>query len=385
MKKVIGGIAGLFFGVFCIGVIGLMISLTYSALGRIFPNDFENQMWGLVIFDIATLAWAFAFVYKSHSVGQYVASGSGFLVGLIGTLGMIAAEVILSGQNLTGGNVDVVQIGQWMLYGFIGCTALHVILVYAHHAAGPELAQQIGTGISRGQIRDRALHDAEKQLEIETAALAQDITADIVASVRRDLQLPIPADPRMPFLPAQEYYQPPAAAQPVSVPVEKTSFSKWLQRTFGNKQGSSRYEQAVPQVEAKERPGAPDDYGPLWKSSTDITPTLDAYAWYCEKCEGSNHPYTRKCQWCQNSRTNASPVTAFADTPPKVRAEETEDNSPISDDVKRMYAPGTHFRDGTVTPTDLNDPFWSEHPHHMTERWGNKEAGDQPRYPFRPE
>jgi hypothetical protein len=31
MKKVIGAIAGIFFFVFCIGVIGLMVSLTYGA------------------------------------------------------------------------------------------------------------------------------------------------------------------------------------------------------------------------------------------------------------------------------------------------------------------------------------------------------------------
>jgi hypothetical protein len=202
MKKVLGAIAGIFFAAFCVGVIGLMISLTYGAVQRIFPNSFSNQMWGLVIYDIATLAWGMAFVFKSHSLGQYAAAGTGFLVGLIGTLGMIAAEVTLSGQSLTGGTVDTVQIGQWMVYAFIGCTAIHVILIYAHHAAGPEIAQQISTGVARGQIRDKAIKDAEKQLEVETAALAQDITADIVASVRRDLQLPIPADPRMPFLPA---------------------------------------------------------------------------------------------------------------------------------------------------------------------------------------
>jgi hypothetical protein len=277
MKKVIGGIAGLFFAVFCIGVIGLMISLTYSALGRIFPNDFENQMWGLVIFDIATLAWAFAFVYKSHSVGQYVASGAGFLVGLIGTLGMIAAEVTLSGQNLTGGSVDLGQIGQWMVYGFIACTALHVILVYAHHAAGPELAQQISTGISRGQIRDRAIHDAEKQLEVETAALARDITADIVASVRRDLQLPIPADPRMPFLPAENY-------QPVVMPQERpTNFLSnprgWFQEKFGKK------EQTIPMVTA----------GP--QSMEYVAQTSDALIAWEDLPDGS-----RKKWWCKVCR-----------------------------------------------------------------------------------
>lgn len=241
MKKVIGAIAGLFFGAFCMGVIGLMISLTYSALGRIFPDSFENQMWGLVIFDIATLAWGMAFAFKSHSMGQYAAAGAGFLVGLVGTLGMIAAEVTLSGTTLTSGAVDTVQIGRWMVYGFIACTALHVILVYAHHGAGPELAQQISTGISRGEIRDKAIKDAEKQLEQERALLARDITADIVASVRRDLQLPIPADPNMPFLPAENYHPVPLVAVPeekssnfLTKPVDwfKTRFGKGDARTY---------------------------------------------------------------------------------------------------------------------------------------------------------
>lgn len=63
------------------------------------------------------------------------------------------------------------------------------------------------------------------------------------------------------------------------------------------------------------------DYGLGWKNSTDISPTLDAYAWTC-KCGGTNPPYTRTCQWCRQLRTNGSPVTAFSDLPPASKRQE---------------------------------------------------------------
>jgi len=277
MKKVIGGIAGLFFGVFCVGVIGLLISLTYGALQRLFPGNFTNQLWGLVLYDIATIAWAFAFVFKSKSAGQYVAAGAGFITGFVGTIGMVAAEVTLSSANLTGGQIDTSQIGQWMVYAFIVVTIIHVALIYAHHGADPDIAIQISTGIARGEVRDHAMKDAVKQLDVEKASLARAITLDIVSQVKRDLQL---------------------------TPVDGTPFDR-----------------------------------------------------------------------------RQEPRTYQAETPsPQIN---DLDTSPVSDDVKRMYAPGTHFRDGTITPEDLNDPFWSEHPHHMGERYETKpqaepEAGDQP-------
>jgi len=188
MKKVFAAIAGIIFGAFGIGVLGLLISLTYSALGRIFPGSFENQMWGLVLFDIATIAWALAFVFQSHSLAQYAAAGVGFLTGLVGTIGMVAAEVTLSSGALTG-KTDTSTIGQWMVYAFIAATMIHVILIYAHHGGSPEISQQISTGIARGEVVDKAMKDAVKQLDVEKAELAQAITIDIVSQVKRDLQL----------------------------------------------------------------------------------------------------------------------------------------------------------------------------------------------------
>lgn len=74
----------------------------------------------------------------------------------------------------------------------------------------------------------------------------------------------------------------------------------------------SPFERSRPDVHAALTAGAPDNYGPLWKSSTNITPTLDAYAWVCLKCDAHNPPHTSGCRSCGNPRTNGSPTTAFA-------------------------------------------------------------------------
>src|SRR5690349_18592077 len=98
MKKVLGKMSAFLFGGFGIAVLALLMSLTYGALQRLFPNSFTNQMWGLVMFDVAAMCWALAFVFQSKSTIQYAAAGIGFVVAFVGTLLMVAAEVILSGQ-----------------------------------------------------------------------------------------------------------------------------------------------------------------------------------------------------------------------------------------------------------------------------------------------
>jgi len=66
---------------------------------------------------------------------------------------------------------------------------------------------------------------------------------------------------------------------------------------------------------AEFQPASQEQYGPEWENSTDITPTLDAYAWVCLNCEEHNQPHTRTCQRCSQPRVNKSPVTAFASNP----------------------------------------------------------------------
>jgi hypothetical protein len=139
------------------------------------------------MFDIAAMCWAIAFVFQSKSTMQYAAAGIGFIVGFVGTLGMVAAEVILSGQTLM--QAETTEIGKWMVYGFIIVTALHAGLVYAHHAGAPEIAEQINVGVARGEIVTEAISQATKALEEEKSNLAVTITRDIVSQVKRDLGL----------------------------------------------------------------------------------------------------------------------------------------------------------------------------------------------------
>jgi apolipoprotein N-acyltransferase len=199
MKKVLAQATKYIFGVFGIAILGLLMSLTYQALQRIFPTSFINTIWGLVLFDIAAICWALAFVFGSETVTQYAVSAIGFLVGFLGTLGMVAAEVIL-GQSMFVANAE--QISQWLVYGFIGATALHAALLYGHHAGAQEIKQRIDVGIARGEITTEAIKQATATLDAERGRLAETITREIVDQVKRDLNIPILADPRMPFLPA---------------------------------------------------------------------------------------------------------------------------------------------------------------------------------------
>ena len=185
MKKVLGAMSGFVAAAFGLAILGLLMSLTYGALQRIFPTSFINQVWGLILFDIAAMAWALTFVFQSKSTGQYASAGIGFVVGFVGTLVMVAAEVILSGQDLA--QIETGEIGRWMVYTFIIATALHAALVYIHHGTAPEIAEQINVGVARGEVVTQAITDATKTIEAEKHELSQAIYHDIVSQVKRDL------------------------------------------------------------------------------------------------------------------------------------------------------------------------------------------------------
>ena len=188
MKKILPKLAALLFGAFIVGMFGLVISLTFSALGRIFPDNFTNQIIGLVLFDIAALAWGMAFVYQSKSTSQYAVAAIGFLVGIAGTLAMIASEVMLSAEGLT---TPPPWVGKALVYGFVICAALHLVLGYAHKAASPEVDASIRLGAAQAEITEEAIMQAETQLENNRAALGQLITPRLTAGIKRNLNLPV--------------------------------------------------------------------------------------------------------------------------------------------------------------------------------------------------
>lgn len=188
MKKILKPLAGFLFTGFLIGMFGLVISLTFSALGRIFPDSFANQIIGLVLFDIAALAWGMAFVYRSESVAQYALAAIGFLIGLAGTFIMIASEVMLSAEGLTAAPE---WLGKALTYTFIGASALHLSLGYAHKATSPDVDASIRLGAAQAEITQEAIRQAEDELESRRAALGDVIRPRLVAGIKRNLNLPL--------------------------------------------------------------------------------------------------------------------------------------------------------------------------------------------------
>lgn len=186
MKKVLGSAAGILFAVFSIAILGLLMSLTFGALGKLFPGNFINQIWGLVLFDIAAMIWGVVFVFKCESTAQYAIAAIGFIAAFLGTLGMVAVEVMLGGQKF----VEVGSwVGEWLVYGYVIMTALHSALLYAHHATDPAITEKINVGVARGEIVTEAIKQATATLEVQKAELAETIHHEIVSQVKRDLGL----------------------------------------------------------------------------------------------------------------------------------------------------------------------------------------------------
>lgn len=244
MKKVLSSMSGIIFAVFGVAVLGLLMSLTYGALQKLFPGNFGNQMWGLVMFDIAAMCWAVGFVFKSETVIQYATAGIGFLVAFVGTLGMVAAEVMLSSNYVEAGDI-----GKWMVYGFVIVTAIHAALLYAHHFGLPWVHEKVNVGIARGGIVTKAIQQATQELERNEESLALSIHAGIVDSVKRDLGL-------MPI--EGTIFEPPAAApeQPRAGIIER-----WRQRAMKKKEQVVENDIVVlpdlKEQEAGEEPGLP--------------------------------------------------------------------------------------------------------------------------------
>jgi len=191
MKKILKPLSAFLFAGFLIGMFFLVISLTFSALGRIFPDNFTNQIVGLVLFDLAALCWGLAFVFQSESTSQYAIAAIGFLVGLAGTFVMIASEVMLSAEGLAQAPD---WLGRALTYTFIGASALHLSLGYAHAATAPDVDAQIRLGASQAEITSEAIRQAEQELESKRAALGDVIRPRLVANIKRNLNLPMSQD-----------------------------------------------------------------------------------------------------------------------------------------------------------------------------------------------
>lgn len=184
MKKLTPFIVAFFFATFVLGIFAAMMFYSWQGLANIFPDDLAGQGFGMLMFDIAALVWFSALIYRSYSIGQYVVSFIGFLVGLVGTLGLIGIEI-----GLSSGLYQSADMVQPLTYIIIGVLVSHVVLIYAHHASAPEMAADISLGVEKAKITGRAEEAATRYLTDNIEGLSQPITAELIKRVKDDLNL----------------------------------------------------------------------------------------------------------------------------------------------------------------------------------------------------
>lgn len=236
MIKLIGPLAKTLFALFVLAVFAGVLYYSYNALSLIFPNDLMGQLFGLALFDIAALVWFLGFVKNSQSTMQYVFSMIGFLIGLLGTLVLVGVEV-----GLSSGLLEVDAMAKPLSYTFVGVLISHLILIYARHAAAPEIAADISIGVERAKITDNAQRQAEKLLMDNQDAIAVPLANELVRRALHDLNL----QPR-----SGEVID--AQAFDIVAPVEqekRNTVSDFFTKIFGKQESADReYQSSVQSV-----------------------------------------------------------------------------------------------------------------------------------------
>lgn len=189
MIKLLGPLAGTLFALFVGAVFFGVMYYSFNALGLIFPGDLMGQLLGMALFDVAALVWFLVFVKESHSTMQYVFAAMGFMLGLVGVLGLVGIEV-----GISSGMLEAAPMAKPLTYIFIGALVGHLLLIYARHAAAPEISAEISLGVDLAGIKHQAQKDAERMLMNNQQALALPLAQDMVRRVMHDLNLQLSQD-----------------------------------------------------------------------------------------------------------------------------------------------------------------------------------------------
>lgn len=312
MKQLSKTIGRILFYIFILAVAGWTASLTLAEVKEILPGDPITPYFALALFDGGAITWLFVFLGHAKGLVQRAVSLLMLVLDLAGVVVLSAGRLLMGGQDLAE---IPPELGEAMVWALIAATLINLVAIYVFHIADPETMQQIELQTLDDTIQAEALSQARANIENEVQALGAILAARSTARLKYSLRL------QMNDQEARELLTDGQSPAPLVIPAQKKrtqdpGIVAALRRKFKRPpQPVAVYEQTVPEVK-------PQEYGPEWENSTEISPTLDAYAWVCLNCDGHNRAYTRKCQWCEQPRTNKSPVTAFADIPGIPKAQE---------------------------------------------------------------
>lgn len=209
MKKLLPNIAAALFGLFILAVFVAVVSVSFSGLGRIFPDNIFNQSIGLVLFDFAALVWFLVFVAHSKSAMQYVFAGGGFLLGVLGVLGLAGMEV-----GISSGWLIAADMTRPLSYVFIAALIGHLVLIYMHHGSSPKISSQISLGIEMAKIEAEGMRQAELQLAQQAVSMGDVIRARLFEEVLQSMNMDgkrVIDLPALPMMPTAQTAEPTAA------------------------------------------------------------------------------------------------------------------------------------------------------------------------------
>lgn len=228
MKKLIGPFAKVGGSLFALGVAVIMVSLSFAALGRVFPGRLFDQAAGLLLFDAACLVWFSTFIANSKSTMQYVFAGVGFLLGLLGTLGLVAIEV-----GISSGLLNAADMMKPLNYVFIGAAIGHLVTLYAFHVSAPEISSDISMGVELAKLEDEGMRQAELQVRQNMQQLGTVISSRIYARLLSQLNMPTNILDTH-FLPAHDDLHVPSNGYPVEekAPSFFSDPREWFKKKF---------------------------------------------------------------------------------------------------------------------------------------------------------
>jgi hypothetical protein len=191
VKNVMLKLAQMAFIAFGLVVFALMLSFSFSALGRVYPNNLPNQLMGLALFDLGAVVWMLVFIYKAKGSWQRAGAFALFLADFSGSLGLVAIEVLLGGQSY----VKVADwVGQALVYIFIAAIALNLIGVYFQHFTEPAVQSEIENQSMADEIEEEARRQAGESNKLNLRDLGKQLAHRMQNDVRVRLSLPALAD-----------------------------------------------------------------------------------------------------------------------------------------------------------------------------------------------
>ena len=185
IKKIMPFFIKLFGGAFALLVTALVIDLSFSALGRIFEDDFYMQLLGVVVFDIAALIWFYRMVDNAETKAQYGTAFLGFLVGIGGVIMLVITETRVNAGVLT----DTAQAMRTLSDSFIVATIGHLLLGYFYKASDMATTKRFAAGMAKAEYFEDAMRQSDAAIEQSRAALGKVLHGEFMRELLNDMHI----------------------------------------------------------------------------------------------------------------------------------------------------------------------------------------------------